>query len=126
MTSITKNSLTSFMNYYHLFHDSYISDVKYEFKKNQIELYFDIFWSGKPTLKDNGVFETNKVKLKMIFKSIYQYNYKENYMDYIDEAYLKIINISNEEYFCFATDKEEPLISIVCKTIEYEELRNTL
>ena len=126
MTLITKDNLTSFMDYYHWFHDSYITDVKYEFKKNQIELYIDIFWSGNPTLKDDGTYETNKTKLKMVCKGIYQYNYKENYIDYIDESYLKIININNEEYICFATDKEEPLISIVCKIIEYEELKNTL
>lgn len=123
MTSITKDNLKSFMDYYHWFHDSYITDVKYEFLKKQIELYFDIFWSGDPILKDDENYETNKTKLK-ICKSIYQYNYKENYINYIDEAYLKFININKKEYVCFATDKEEPLISVICKSIEYEELKN--
>ncbi len=56
----------------------------------------------------DGSYETNKTKLKMVCKNIYQYNYKENYIGYIDEAYLKIIKIDNEKYICFATDKEEP------------------
>ncbi|MCI9233982.1 MAG: hypothetical protein HFH08_05245, partial [Bacilli bacterium] len=57
MTPITKDNLTSFMDYYHWFHDSYITDVKYEFKNDQIELYFNIYWSGDPTLKDDGTYE---------------------------------------------------------------------
>ncbi len=123
MTLITKDNLTSFMDYYHWFHDSNITDVKYEYLKNQIELYIDVFWSGDPILKDDGSYETNKTKLKIVCKDIYQYNYKENYLDYIDDAYLKFLNIDKEEYICFATDKEEPLISVVCKSIEYEELK---
>ncbi len=124
MTTITKDNLTSFMDYYHWFHDSYITDVKYEFKKDQIELYFNIYWSGDPTLKDDGTYETNRTELKMVCKGIYQYDYKENYTDYIDDAYLKFIKINKEEYICFAMDKEEPLISVVCKSIEYKELKN--
>lgn len=124
MTAITKDNLISFMDYYHWFHDSYIIDVKYEFKKGQIELYFDIYWSGIPTLKDVGNYETNRKNLKMVCKGIYQYNYKENYTDYIDISYLKFIKINKEEYICFATSKEEPLITVACKSIEYEELKS--
>ncbi len=43
MISITKDNLTPIMDYFHWFHDSYITDIKYEFKKNQIKIYIDIF-----------------------------------------------------------------------------------
>ncbi len=124
MTLITKDNLISFMDYYHWFHDSYISDVKYEFKKNNIDIYMDVYWSGNPILKDDGTYETNKTKLKILCENIYSYNFKEIYTDYIDEAYLKFITISKEEYICFATDKKEPLISVVCKSIKYEKLKS--
>lgn len=124
MTSITKDNLTEFMDYYHWFHDSKILDVKYYFKKTKIELYLDVFWSGKPILKNDGTYETNKTVVKMICNDIYQYNFKETYLNDIDDAYLKYIMINEEEYICFATDKEEPLISIVCRSIEYEEVNN--
>lgn len=122
MTLIMKENLETFMDYYHWFHDSYITDVLYDFKNNQVELYINVFWSGEPTLKEDGTYETNKKKIKMICHDVNQYNYKETYTDYIDDAYLKYIKLNKEEFICFATDKEEPLISVVCKSIEYEEI----
>lgn len=122
MVLLTKDKLSSFMNYYHWFHDSYITEVKYDYKKGRIELFLAIFWSGEAFLKDDGTYETNKTKLKMICDNVYQYNYKKTCADYIDEAYLKCILINKEEYFCFATDEEKPLISVICESIEYEEL----
>lgn len=124
MTLITKDNLSSFMDYYHWFHDSSIKDVKYYYKEDKIELYIDVYWSGEPTIKEDGTYITNRTKLKMVCHKIYQYRYKETYTDYIDDAYLKYIIINKEEYICFATDKEEPLISVVCESIEYEELKN--
>lgn len=46
------------------------------------------------------------------------------FTDYIDDAYIKCITIEKEEFLCFATDKEEPLLYIVCESIEYEERKN--
>ncbi len=122
MTLITKDNIQSFMEYYHYFHDSYISDVLFFYKECKVELYIDVFWSGEPTLKDNGTYETNKKKIKMVCNNIIQYKYKENYADYIDDAYLKFLTINKQEYICFATDPEEPLISVLAESIEYEEI----
>lgn len=122
MQQISKENLTTFMDYYHWFHDSYINNVIFDYKKCQVKLFIDVFWSGEPTLKSDGTYETNKKKIRMLCHDVIQYNYKEVYTDYIDDAYLKYLKINREEYLCFATDKEEPQISIVCKSIEYEEI----
>lgn len=125
MKQITKENLTLFMDYYHCFHDSYITNVLYNYEKCQVELFIDVFWSGEPKLKDDGTYETNKKKIRMVCKDVNQFNYKEVYSDYIDDAYLKYITLEREEFICFATDQEDPLISIVCKSIEYEETNYT-
>lgn len=122
MKSIAKDNLTTFMDYYHGFHDSYVFDVLYDFNNCQVELFINVFWSGEPTLKNDGTYETNKKKIRMICHEVHQYKYKEVYSDYIDDAYLKYIKLGREEYLCFATDQEDPLISVVCKKIEYEEI----
>lgn len=122
MKAITKENINEFMEYYHDFHDSCINDLKYNYKEDNIEIIMDVFWSGNPKIKSDGTYETNKTKLKMLCKKIYQYKYKENYMNYIDGAYLKYIKMENKDYLCFATDKEEPQVSIVCGYIEYKEI----
>lgn len=122
MTLITKDNKKSFMEYYHYFHDSSITDLIYNYKDCSIELYVSVFWSGEPKIKDDGKYEINKKNLKIIFKDVYQFKFKEVYQDYIDDAYLKYIILDKDEYICFATDPEEPLISIVSKTMEYEEI----
>ena len=127
MILITKDNLLSFMEYYHNFHDSYITNVNYNIKLSRIEVMIDVCWSGKPTLKENMKYETNKTKIKMVFNDVKQcYNKEIFYWDYIDKAFLKYIEIKNEEFICFASDENEPLIYIVCDNIEYEELKDKI
>ncbi len=121
MKQIRKDNLEEFLDYYHGCHDSYIKDVKYEFLKDKVEFFIDVFWSGNPTIKDDGTYETNRKKMHMVCSNVVQYNYKENYSDSIDDVYLNYLRIKNKEYICFATDKEKPLISVVCENIWYEE-----
>ena len=127
MILITKDNLLSFMEYYHNFHDSYITNVNYNIELSRIEVMIDVCWSGKPTLKENMKYETNKTKIKMVFNDVKQcYNKEIFYWDYIDKAFLKYIEIKNEEFICFASDENEPLIYIVCDNIEYEELKDKI
>jgi len=123
MILITKDSLPTFNEYYHNFHDSYITNINYDFKHSQIELFIDVYWTGKPILKQNGVLENNKTKMKIVCNGIMQYNFKEVFSDYIDTAIVKYINIGNKKYICFASDEIEPLVYIICDNIEYEELK---
>ena len=125
MILITKDNLSSFMEYYHDFHDSYITNVNYNVKLSQIEFFIDVCWSGKPKLKENMKYETNKTKIKMVFNDVKQCCNKEIFSwDYINKAFIKYIKIKNEEFICFASDEKEPLIYIVCDNIEYEELKD--
>ncbi len=48
MNKITKENLNGFIEYYHEFHDSFITDVNYDITKAKIELLMDVFWSGNP------------------------------------------------------------------------------
>lgn len=124
MTLITKDNLSSFIEYYHSFHDSYITNINYDINHSQIELFIDVYWSGEPTLKEDGTYETHKTKMKIIFNGVVQYNNKEIFSwDYINNAFLKYIKIRNKEFICFSSDEKDPSIYIVCDNIEYEELK---
>lgn len=122
MVLVTKNNLLSFIEYYHGFHDSCITQINYNVKLSQIELLIDVFWVGKPVQKEDGTYETNKTKIKMVFHGVENVLMKEIFSwDYICTAFIKYIQIKNKEYICFASDEKEPFVSIVCDYIEYEE-----
>ena len=124
MKDITKNNLDEFINYYHSLHDSYITNINYDINNSKIELLIDVCWSGDPILKDDDTYETNKTKIKMILYNINKFSVKEMASwDYIDEVFINYITYLDKEYICFATDKEEPLLYIVCEDIEYEEIK---
>ncbi len=125
MILITKDNLSSFIEYYHGFHDSYITNINYDIRLSKIELFIDVYLSGEPILKEDRTYETNKPKMKMIFNGVKQCNNKEIFSwDYISDAFIKYIKIKNKEFICFANDEKEPLVYIVCDNIEYEELKN--
>jgi len=124
MKQITKENLNDFIHYYHAFHDSYITNINYSINKKEIEISLDITWSGEPTLKEDKTYETNKTKLKMIFKEVEQISIKEIFdWDYINEIFFKYIEKKDKEMLCFATDEEEPQVYIICNKIEYEEIK---
>ena len=60
MNKINKENLSSFIEYYHGFHDSYITNINYDVTKSQIELVIDVCWSGESILKEDGYYTTNK------------------------------------------------------------------
>jgi len=121
---INKDNLNNFINYYHSFHDSYITNINYDINNSKIELYLDIVWSGEPILKEDNTYETNKTKLFMTFNNIEKYSCKEIFnWDYIDEMYLNFINLDNKELICFANNKNNPDIYIVCNDISYKEIK---
>lgn len=111
-------NLKQVLEKYNWLHDSFIQNVKYYYKKNKIELVFKLFQNDK------------NFYMKIIFTNIYEFNFKENYSDYIDCVYLKKIIIEkeklfkNEKWFCFATGEKEPLISIICKKLDFEIFNN--
>lgn len=123
MKVINKDNIEEFMSFYHYFHDSTINDLKFNYKDDVLELFIDAFWSGEPILKEDNTYETNKRLVKLVFKDINRLNIDEqqNY-GYIDDAYLKIIKLNNEEFICFATDNNEPYVYVVAKTLEYYDL----
>ena len=125
MVELTKDNLQEFMDYYHNFHDSYITNINYDITLSQIEIFIDVCWSGTPTLKEDGkTYETNKTKMRMVFHGVEECNNKEIFSwDYISDAFLKYIKIRNKEFICFASDEEEPFVYIVCDKIEYEDFK---
>ena len=125
MNEITKDNLDEFINYYHKFHDSYITNVNYDISKSQIELLINVCWVGKPILKEDKTYQTNKIKMRMILNNIEQCNNKEMFSwDYINEIFIKYIKLNNNEFICFASNEQEPLIYIVCESVEYEEIKD--
>ena len=124
MKKITKDNLNEFIDYYHEFHDSRITNVNYDISKSEIELLIDVFWSGEPTLKEDNSYQTNKIKMRMVLHNGERCNNKEMFMwDEIYKAYIKYIKLDNKDFICFASDEKDPLIYIVCESIEYEEIK---
>ena len=123
MDKLTKENINKFNEYYHKLHDSYIEKIDYNVSDSKLELTIDVVWSGKPTLKEDDTFETNRAKLKMYFSDIKKFNIKDYFSwDYINEIYIKYVKLENNEYICFASDENDPLIYIVCNHIEYKEI----
>ena len=124
MKKITKDNLNEFIDYYHEFHDSRITNVNYDISKSEIELLIDVFWSGEPTLKEDNSYQTNKIKMLMVLHNVERCNNKEMFMwNEIYKAYIKYIKLDNKDFICFASDEKDPLIYIVCESIEYEEIK---
>lgn len=124
MKKITKDNLKEFMEYYHELHDSCITNINYDILDSKIELYINVLWSGEPKIKENNTYQTNKVKIKMVFNDVEQCNNKEIFSwDYINNAFIKYIKLNNKEFICFASDEKEPQVYIVCESLEYEETK---
>lgn len=125
MNKINKDNLNEFIKYYHSFHDSYIANINYNISESKIELLIDVCWSGEPILKDDGTYQTNKTKIRLILNDVKQYNNKEIFSwDFINKAFIKYIKLDNKEFICFASDENNPVVYIVCNNIEYEEIKD--
>ena len=123
MDSLTKENINKFNEYYHKLHDSYIEEIDYNVSNSKLELTINVAWSGEPILKEENTFETNRTKLKLYFSDIKKFNIKDYFSwDYINEIYIKYVKLENDEYICFASDENDPLIYIVCNHIEYKEI----
>ena len=118
MNQITKENLEEFFTYYHGFHDSFIKEIHYDTFGANIELLIYVYWSGKPLLKENNTYQTNRTKMKMVLKEVEQCNIKEIFSwDYINQAFLKYVKLNNKEFLCFASEEEEPYV--ICCLQEY-------
>ena len=54
-------------------------------------------------LKKDGTFQTNKSKLKLIFKDIAKTNINQlGAYDDINNVYFKFIKLDNQDFICFA------------------------
>ena len=123
MRELTKENIKEFNELYHNFHDSYIHNISYDINKSQIELLIDVQWKGEPILKEDGKYNTNEVKLKMIFSDVEKCCIKEMFSwDFIYRGLVKYIKLDSKESLCFATDENDPDIYIVCGKIQYVEL----
>ena len=121
---INKSNLSDFLKYYHYFHDSYITSINYLISDNKIEMFIDVCWSGEPILRENNTYETNKIKIKLVFDDIKEFDCKEMFSwDYIDKVYIDYIKLADKECICFASNKENPLIYVVSDSIEYDEIK---
>ena len=127
MNILTKDNIDEFMEYYHYLHDSSINKVDYNPIEEKIEMIINIYWSGEPTIKSDGTYDTDKSRIKMIFTGVNEYNDNQDYssiddssVEYYDKDGKELIGIS---LLCDYLD-EEPLIHVVCGKIEYEILDN--
>src|SRR5574344_2340604 len=103
MKELHKDNLLQFLNYYHYFHDSFITKINYDVRRDTIELLVDVYWSGEPLKKATGYFETNKTKMKIKFINIKEFKCKEIFQwDHINNAFFDYIKLDNKEFICFS------------------------
>lgn len=123
MLKITKENLESFLNYYHNFHDSTISNINYDIRNSKIEVIINVFWTGEPILKENGKYDTNPIKLKIVCDSIEKCSFRAiASWEYLDDVFVKYIVLNNKEYVCFASSEEEPFVYVLCDSMYYENI----
>ncbi len=125
MNKIDKNNLLDFINYYHAFHDSWITNINYDIVNSKIEMSVCVDWSGKSIVKEDGKLDTNKVKMKVIFNDVEKCEIREYFSwDFIKNIYIKYITLDGKEFVCFANEEENPEVYIICNNIEYEEIKD--
>ena len=124
MKEIKPNNIKDFIDYYHNFHDSNIIEFKKE--KDYIELTVSVFWSNKPTMNEDNSFNTNKTKMRIVFKNINDFNYNENILyDEINDSNIKCTEIDGKEFIGFVLYDmmNEIILYIVANDITYEEIK---
>lgn len=123
MNVITKGKIEDFMSYYHYFHDSSINVVNYNHSKATVEMFVDIYWSGEPTLNDDGSYDTHKTKMRMVFTGVVSFKDTQEY-NYIDDAVVECYERDGRSLISFSLlssySNEEPYLNIICEKIEYE------
>ncbi len=123
MINLTKENLLEFLEHYHYFHDSTISNVEYDVNKSEINLLIDVCWSGEQKLKDDKHYETNPKKLKIVFEQIEEFNNKGIFSwSFIYNVYVKFFILNDKEFICFANEEKEPFLCIVAENAKYEEI----
>ncbi len=123
MKKLTKENLEEFLTYYNGLHDSLIRSVNYDIKTATMEMFIDVFWAGKPTLKKNNKYDTGKTKLKIVFNGVEKCNIKEIFsFDYIMNGYVRYVKWENKEYICFSDDEEKPKIYVLSDEMLFEEI----
>lgn len=124
MKNVNKDNLQCFIEYYHGFHDSYIKNINYNVDNAQIELLINAGWCGEITLNQNGYYETNATKIKMIFNNVIEFNNKEILsFDFINETRIKYIQIREKDMICLDFDGDSTLVHIIFDNIDYEEIK---
>ena len=124
MKKITKNNIEEFIKNYHFFHDSYIKKINYDYNNSKVEMHLDVYWQGNPDLKEDGSYETNKTKIKVLFTGIESFSDTEEYSS-IDDTIVKCFQKNGKDLFTISfksfEPNEKPYLSITCESIEYEE-----
>lgn len=123
MIALTQENLSSFIEYYNGLHDSHITKIIYDIQNSKIELFLDVYWSGTPKRSEAGILQTNPVKMKMNLNDVVQCNVQEMFSGYICDAPIQFVTRQKDKYLYFADDNENQSIEIVCKDIEYEEVK---
>lgn len=108
------------MEYYHYFHDSFIEDIIQDEKNSLVELIINVWWVGNSN-------NEHKKRLRLLFKETNYFVENNPYcINHIDDSSITIVNKGNEEDIHFAIKSEdpdeEPIIYIIAKGIEYEEI----
>ena len=123
MNLLTKDNINEFMDYYHYLHDSSINKINYNSNEAEVEVIINIYWSGEPTIKSDGTYDTHKCRIRMVFTGVDKFSDNQDYSS-IDDSSVEYYDKDGKDLICISLQcdylDEEPLIYIVCEKIEYE------
>lgn len=112
------NTLKSFEN----LHDSNFENITYDVLNSEIQVILHALKWTIPSKEAN--FQPNKIHLTITFKQVKKVMMQEIFSwDFIDNAKINIVDFENERHFLFKDDEQYPGLEIICKDIDFCELK---
>lgn len=125
MKKITKDNIHEFMEHYHFLHDSFINKLDLNTNDSKIEMIISIYWSGEPTIKEDGTYDTHKKKIRLVLSGINDFKDCED-LSCIDDTYIECCQKNGKDLICISIFSPEhdnvQYLYIECENIEYEIL----
>ncbi len=111
--------IKEFNKNFHFLHDCSYYKINYDVVNDKIILTLKLFWK-----KEINIAKENNYII-LTFHNIVKYKINDIHSwDFIYKIYLNFIKHNNKNVICFADDKNEPNIYILCSDINYELISN--
>lgn len=110
-----KEDFKLFQKQYNSLHDSSFNKINLNINGDEIILELKLFWKD-----DINISKDNKYII-FTFNNIYKYKINDIHSwNFIFDVYLYKVIHNDKDLICFADDKAEPNLYILCSNVQYE------